>query len=217
MALFLSTSERLLTRLSAKLLCARCRTLVLTTILLSGFNRIWATAVKCVMSMVIYQLPAQLPACGVPQGSILGPLLFLMYINELPNCLQNASSRMFADDTNISLTAKTLTELKLEINPELSNLNRWLKANKLSLNVAKTEWMIIGSRQRLDTQWRNWYWNRWGENQEGWSYQIVRTCHWWSTLLVKTHWRNIQESLLIYRRFKTSTALYFHKYCGTNL
>ena len=75
-----------------------------------------------------------------------------MYINDLPNCLQNASSRMFADDTNIRLTAKTLTELKLEINPELSNLNRWLKANKLSLNVAKTELMIIGSRQRLDTQ-----------------------------------------------------------------
>ena len=67
--------------------------------------------------------------CGVPQGSILGPLLFLMYINDLPNCLLNASSRMFADDTNISLTAKTLTELKLEINPELSNLYRWLKAN----------------------------------------------------------------------------------------
>ena len=59
---------------------------------------------------------------------------------------------MFADDTNISVTAKTLTELKLEINPELSNLNRWLKANKLSLNVAKAELMIIGSRQRLDTQ-----------------------------------------------------------------
>ena len=73
-------------------------------------------------------------------------------INDLPNCPQNASSRMFADDTNISLTAKTLTELKLEINPELSNLNRWLKANKLSLNVAKTELMITGSRQRLHTQ-----------------------------------------------------------------
>ena len=90
--------------------------------------------------------------CGVPQGSILGPLLFLMYINDLPNCLREASPRMFADDTNITLTAKTLTELKLALTPELSNLNCWLRANRLSLNVAKTELMIIGSRQRLNTQ-----------------------------------------------------------------
>ena len=85
-------------------------------------------------------------------GSILGPLLFLMYINDLPNCLREASPRMFADDTNITLNAKTLTELNLASTPELSNLNCWLRANRLSLNVAKTEFMIIGSRQRLNTQ-----------------------------------------------------------------
>ena len=59
---------------------------------------------------------------------------------------------MFADDTNLTLFAKTLTELKLAITPELNNLSCWLKANKLSLNVAKTELMIIGSRQRLSAQ-----------------------------------------------------------------
>ena len=89
-------------------------------------------------------------SCGVPQGSILGPLLFLIYINDLPNSLRGAVPRMFADDTNLTLSAKTLIELKLT--PELNNLSCWLKANKLSLNVAKTELMIIGSRQRLSAQ-----------------------------------------------------------------
>ena len=85
-------------------------------------------------------------------GSILGPLLFLIYINDLPNSLRGAVPRMFADDTNLTLSAKTLTELKLALTPELNNLSCWLKANKLSLNVAKTELMIIGSRQRLSAQ-----------------------------------------------------------------
>ena len=59
---------------------------------------------------------------------------------------------MFADDTNLTLSAKTLTELKLALTPELNNLSCWLKANRLSLNVAKTELMIITSRQRLSVQ-----------------------------------------------------------------
>ena len=88
-------------------------------------------------------------AYGVPQGSNLGPLLFLVYINDLPNCLSAASPRMFAEDTNISYAANTLSELENVINSELKNLKYWLEANKLSLNIAKTEFMIIGSRQRM--------------------------------------------------------------------
>ena len=89
-------------------------------------------------------------SCGVPQGSNLGPLLFLIYINDLPSCLNAASPRMFADDTNISFAAPTLSELENVLNREVRNVNLWLKVNKLSLNIAKTECMVIGSRQRLN-------------------------------------------------------------------
>jgi hypothetical protein len=58
---------------------------------------------------------------------------------------------MFADDTNISMQSNNLSELENLMNAEIGNLNTWLEANKLSLNIAKTEFMIIGSRQRLST------------------------------------------------------------------
>ena len=72
---------------------------------------------------------------------------------SLPTTLSSHTNwRTFANDTNLTLSAKTLTELKLTLTPELNKLSCWLKANKLSLNVAKTELMIIGSRQRLSAQ-----------------------------------------------------------------
>lgn len=77
---------------------------------------------------------------------------FLMYINDLPNCLQDAAPRMFADDTSITLSAETVADIKLAVTSELNNPTCWLRANRLSLNVAKTEFMIIGSRQRLNAQ-----------------------------------------------------------------
>ena len=89
--------------------------------------------------------------CGVPQGTILGPLLLLLYINDLPNCLTNCKSRMYADDTHLTYASSNLENVQFCLNEDLANVFDWLQANKLTLNMTKTEFMLIGSRQRLDT------------------------------------------------------------------
>ena len=82
-------------------------------------------------------------------GLALLSLQLLVYINDLPDCLSSVSSRMFADDTNLTFAASTIADLEIVVNSELRNLNHWLITNRLSLNVAKTEYMVIGSNQRL--------------------------------------------------------------------
>ena len=88
-------------------------------------------------------------SCGVPQGSNLGPILFLLYVNDLPNCLKSTSASMFADDTNLTASGNTITELHNKLNNDLENIHQWLLANKLTLNTSKTEYMMVGSRQKL--------------------------------------------------------------------
>ena len=90
-------------------------------------------------------------SCGVPQGTILGPLLFLLYINDLPNCLSNCEPRMYADDTHLTYAGDNADNIQLHLNQDLENVHNWLRANKLTLNMTKTEFMLIGSRQRLST------------------------------------------------------------------
>jgi len=75
--------------------------------------------------------------CGVPQGSILGPLLFIIYINDIVNISNILQMILFADDTNIFVSDPNINELCRSLNIELIKLSRWFKLNKLSLNIKR--------------------------------------------------------------------------------
>ena len=85
--------------------------------------------------------------CGVPQGSSLGPLLFLIYINDFRLCLKKSKAGHFADDTFIMYNGKKLKTIETIVNTELNQVAKWLRLNKLSLNAGKTELIFFHSHQ----------------------------------------------------------------------
>ena len=86
--------------------------------------------------------------CSIPQGSVLAPLLFLLYINNLNQVIKFCKVHHFADDTNFLCLSKSIKKLNKLVNADLKHLVNWLNANKISLNIKKTEMVIFKSKQK---------------------------------------------------------------------
>jgi len=88
--------------------------------------------------------------CGIPQGTVLGPLLFLLYINDIANAVTDSQIKLFADDSNMFIIGDNPKSLFDRANKDLSNLSRWINVNKLHINYDKTNFMIFEPKFRIN-------------------------------------------------------------------
>ena len=90
--------------------------------------------------------------CGVPQGSVLGILMFIIYTNDLPNSMKHSKRILFADDTTVYHSSTNLRELIGLIEEDLVTLSDWFCANKLSLNVNETNFLVFSPKAKNNIQ-----------------------------------------------------------------
>ena len=103
---------------------------------------------KQVVDINGFQSSPESVTCGVPQGSILGPLLFLLYVNDMPTSV-SCELFLYADDSALVVSGKCVQDIESTLCQELSNVSEWLESNKLSLHLGKTESILFGSKKRL--------------------------------------------------------------------
>ena len=90
--------------------------------------------------------------CGVPQGSLLGPLLFIIYLNDLVNCVKSCQVQLYADDTVLYFSHPSIHNVETALQADLEKVNHWMCQNKLTVNHQKTVCMLFGSKVMLSKQ-----------------------------------------------------------------
>ena len=86
---------------------------------------------------------------GVPQGSILGPLLFIIYVNDMPNVIKHCKIILYADDTLLYYSSTSANDINKYVNEDLNLISQWLADNLLTLNCTKSKFLLFGSSSRL--------------------------------------------------------------------